>query len=131
MGAFEVAKIGARRFDPADPYHFALTISWTAFFGYLLAAYIAIGFVLQALVRVPVTQAMYPVMAEGVHAGDARTMLARLGEVFASPLIAGVLIGYVVVSFVLSCVVRLAWFGVNAYTLAANAEPDADAPAAS
>ena len=97
----------------------------------ILAAYIAIGFVLQALVRVPVTQAMYPVMAEGVHAGDARTMLARLGEVFSSPLIAGVLTGYVVVSFVLSCVVRLAWFGVNAYTLAANAAPDADAPAAS
>lgn len=54
MGAFEVAKIGARRFDPADPYHFALTISWTAFFSYLLAAYIAISMVFAALyVMVP------------------------------------------------------------------------------
>lgn len=49
VGEFEVAKIGARRFDPADPYHFALTISWPAFFAYLLAAYIAISLAFAAI----------------------------------------------------------------------------------
>ena len=45
VGTRELAKIGVKRFDPADPYHFALTIAWPAFFLYLLLAYIAISFV--------------------------------------------------------------------------------------
>ena len=31
LGEFEVVKIGARKFDLADPYHLALTVSWPVF----------------------------------------------------------------------------------------------------
>lgn len=97
----------------------------------ILAVYLAVGFLLQALMRVPLTQAMYPLMQEGMHDGDLASLMTRVGEVLSTPLIAGVLIGYVVVSFVLACVLRLAWFGVNAYAVAAGApgEPVVTAPA--
>lgn len=96
----------------------------------ILAIYLAVGFVLQALMRIPLTQAMYPLMQEGMHDGDFSTLMTRVRDVFATPLIAGVLIAYVVVSFILSCVVRLAWFGVNAYAVAAASGPDDPMPAA-
>jgi inward rectifier potassium channel len=39
MGEYELIKIGAQRFDPKDPYHFALTIGWPAFALYVFATY--------------------------------------------------------------------------------------------
>ncbi len=36
------SKVGARRFEFSDPYHFALTIHWPAFLVFLLAVYAAI-----------------------------------------------------------------------------------------
>ncbi|MEZ5971996.1 MAG: hypothetical protein R3C31_09345 [Hyphomonadaceae bacterium] len=96
----------------------------------IMTIYIAVGFALQALVRIPVGQAMYSVVHEGVRDGDAGRLFARMGEVLSSPLIAGVLIGYVLVSMVLACVLRLAWFGVNAYVVAGGGpdEPVAAGP---
>lgn len=95
----------------------------------ILAIYIAVSFTAQALVRIPMTQAMYPVMTQAMHDADFASLISRLGEAFSSPLIAGVLAGYIVVSLVLSCVMRLAWFGVNAYVVAAKDEPEAAAAA--
>src|SRR5262245_35635626 len=43
LGAYEMVKIGAKRFDWRDPYHFALTISWPAFFGSLVLLYLVIA----------------------------------------------------------------------------------------
>jgi inward rectifier potassium channel len=43
LGAYEMVKIGAKRFDWSDPYHFALTISWPVFFADLVVAYLVIA----------------------------------------------------------------------------------------
>lgn len=91
----------------------------------ILAIYIAVSFTAQALVRIPMTQAMYPVMTQAMQDADFASIMSRLGEALASPLIAGVLAAYIAVSLVLSCVMRLAWFGVNAYAVAAKDEPEA------
>lgn len=95
----------------------------------ILAIYIAVSFTAQALVRIPMTQAMYPVMTQAMQDADFASIMSRLGEALASPLIAGVLAAYIAVSLVLSCVMRLAWFGVNAYAVAAKDEPEAAAAA--
>jgi inward rectifier potassium channel len=39
VGEFELVKIGVRRFEWADPYHFALTISWPGFVVYVFSFY--------------------------------------------------------------------------------------------
>lgn len=95
----------------------------------ILAIYIAVSFTAQALVRIPMTQAMYPVMTQAMQDVDFASLMSHLGEAFSSPLIAGVLAAYIAVSLVLSCVMRLAWFGVNAYVVAAKDEPEAAAAA--
>jgi inward rectifier potassium channel len=41
--SFRLEKIGVRQFDLNDPYHFALTISWTQFFVGLVATYLIIN----------------------------------------------------------------------------------------
>ncbi len=90
----------------------------------ILAVYIAVSAIAQALVRVPLMQAIYPVMTQAMHDADFASIMSRFGEVFASPLIAAVLSAYVVLTIVLSALVRLAWFGVNAYAVAASDEAD-------
>lgn len=95
----------------------------------ILAIYIAVSFTAQALVRIPMTQAMYPVMTQAMQDADFSSIMSRLGEAFSSPLIAGVLAAYIALSLLLSCVMRLAWFGVNAYVVAAKDEPEAVAAA--
>ena len=39
VGELELVKVGVRRFDPRDPYHFALTISWPGFVVYVFTFY--------------------------------------------------------------------------------------------
>ena len=42
--SFRLEKIGVKQFDLNDPYHFALSISWTQFFVGLVAVYLLINF---------------------------------------------------------------------------------------
>ena len=42
-GNFGLAKIGASRFDPRDPYHFAISLSWPNFALLVLGAWLAIN----------------------------------------------------------------------------------------
>jgi inward rectifier potassium channel len=49
MGEFELVKVGVSRFDPRDPYHFALTISWPGFVLYVFSFYFLITALFAAL----------------------------------------------------------------------------------
>jgi inward rectifier potassium channel len=48
-GNFSLAKIGARRFDLRDPYHFAVSLSWPVFAIGLLGVWLAINLIFAAL----------------------------------------------------------------------------------
>jgi inward rectifier potassium channel len=49
LGALEFLKKGATRYDPRDPYHVAVTLSWRRFFLALLVVYFAINVVFALL----------------------------------------------------------------------------------
>ena len=49
IGEFELVKIGVHRFDPRDPYHFALTIGWPGFLLWVVTTYGLINLVFAAL----------------------------------------------------------------------------------
>ncbi|HVY17868.1 MAG TPA: ion channel [Rhodopila sp.] len=48
-GSFSLAKIGARRFDPRDPYHFAVSLSWPAFILGFLGCWLSINLIFAVL----------------------------------------------------------------------------------
>ena len=49
IGAFELRKAGASRYDLRDPYHIAVTVSWTGFFIGLVVAFVLINLVFALL----------------------------------------------------------------------------------
>ena len=49
VGAFELRKIGAYRYDLRDPYHIAVTVPWWLFFGGLVATFVGINLAFAAL----------------------------------------------------------------------------------
>ena len=49
IGAFELRKIGALRYDLRDPYHIAVTLPWSAFFLAMLAVFVLINLVFAGL----------------------------------------------------------------------------------
>jgi inward rectifier potassium channel len=48
-GTVHLEKLGVTRFDPRDPYHFALTLTWPEFFVVMVVAYVAINVVFALL----------------------------------------------------------------------------------
>lgn len=123
------ASIAARRFAFLDAWKITRGRFWEMLgaFVILLAVYMAVAFVLSTLVRWPVSQAMYPLMAEAMTDASFETLLERVREALTSPLMLGVLGAYALVSMVLACVLRVAWFGVNAFVVRLGA-PEPPAP---
>jgi hypothetical protein len=122
------ASIGARKFAFFGAWKITRGRFWEMLgaFVILLAVYLAIATVLSALVRWPLSQVMYPLMADALAGGDLEALLNGIREAFTSPLMLGVLGAYALASIVLVCVLRAAWFGVNAFVVRLGAvEPPA------
>jgi inward rectifier potassium channel len=49
LGSYEFRKKGVSRFDPRDPYHFAIALSWPQFLATLLALYTTVNLVFATL----------------------------------------------------------------------------------
>lgn len=108
--------IAQRRFAFFDAWKATLGRFWELLgaFVILLAAYFAVATVASVLIRIPMAQAMYPLMQEALAGGSLDAIIGRAKESFATPLMVALAAVYLLVSTVLSMLLYVGWFGVNA-----------------
>ena len=80
----------------------------------LLAGYIVISMIIGSILQIPMNQAMMPIVTELMAGGEPAALAARFLEVMGSPLMLASLAANIVASVILSCVLYIAFFGVNA-----------------
>ena len=87
----------------------------------LMAVYLGVSTVLSVLIRIPITQAMYPLMAEALTDASFETLMQQAMEALTAPLMLALVAVYAVSSIVLALLLYVGWFGVNARAVAASA----------
>lgn len=87
------------------------------------AAYLLVATIVGGLMRIPIDQAMAPIMADVMRGGaNGVAVLDRLRETLFTPLYIALFAFYAVVTRVIAIVFYVAWFGINA---SATVQPDA------
>ena len=89
----------------------------------LLAGYTVISMIVGSIVQIPMNQAMTPIIAELMAGGEPAALAARLREMMGSPLVLASIAASIAASLILSCVLYIAFFGVNARLAGAALEP--------
>lgn len=97
---------------------------WPLLTSFLLVTigYLVVSLAVSALVRIPLSAAIAPVMSEMLSGGDVSRVLGLLQEALLTPLMIAVLAVNVLVSWVLISVYYVTTFGINARAFEAAAD---------
>lgn len=108
--------IAQRRFAFFDAWKATRQRFWELLgaFVILLAAYFAVATFASILIRMPMAEAAYPLMQEVLAGGSLEAIVERAKEAFATPLLVASAILYLLASTVVSMLLYVGWFGVNA-----------------
>ncbi|MGH6950204.1 MAG: hypothetical protein ACREH4_04995 [Vitreimonas sp.] len=80
----------------------------------LLAVYFGVGAFASVLIRIPMTQATYPLMQEVLGGGTVEEIIERARASFTAPLTVALVALYALVTTVLAMLLYVGWFGINA-----------------
>ena len=134
LSAAAAASVARRRFAFFGAWGLSRGRFWDMLGAFVIvfAVYLGVAFILSIAIRWPMSHVALSVGRDMAAQLDAEAIMQRVGDLFATPWIVGLLCAYALASIIAASLFRVAWFGVNAAVAAggeAAAAPSQPAPA--